>query len=86
MKEFERNLEKEIQIVETLIRQLNQCLFIFHKEHKHKEFRNTIVDVHLCKKELKRLIAAREAEMNVGKGVARNEVVQAMERSGKSIS
>jgi hypothetical protein len=71
-------LEKEIQVVETLISQLNACLALYHKKHMHNEFRITFADIQLCREELKKLMAAKEAE----KGVSEIETV---ERSGTSI-
>lgn len=75
-------LEKEIQVVETLISQLNKCLAIYYKEKQYTEFRITLTDIRTCKTELKRLIVAREAEIEAQKGA----VGDAVERSGKIIS
>lgn len=72
------SLEREIQVVETLIQQLNGCLALYYKKHMHNEFRETFADIQLCKQELRKLIAAKEAE----KGEAKIETV---ERSGTSV-
>ena len=76
-------LEKEIQVVETILCQLNRCLAIYYKEKHYDEFRVTLTDIRKVKNELKRLIAAKEAEIETEKGAATNAAV---ERSGTSIS
>ena len=76
-------LEREIQVVETILCQLNKCLAIYYKQKLYDEFRVTIKDIQTVKEELKRLIAAKEAEIEAEKGAATNAAV---ERSGTSIS
>lgn len=58
------SIEREIEVVEHLIDQLNQCLVIFIYSRNFKEIKSTKHDIQKCKVELKRLIAKREAEKN----------------------
>jgi len=76
-------IKREIQVLNHLLHQLNECLVIFYKEKMHTDFKNTLKDIQICKKELRKLKAARLAGMEAEKGVASNAVLQ---RSGKSIS
>jgi hypothetical protein len=75
-------LEKEIQVVETLISQLKKCMAIYHKNKKYEEIKATLRDLKICKQELERLILAKEAIIEAEKGAVGN----AVERSGTSIS
>lgn len=65
-----RHLDDEIQIVKKIIDQLNKCLGIFIAEKMHRDKRNTLKDIAICKAELKRLIAAKEAEKEAAKGAS----------------
>jgi hypothetical protein len=77
-------LKREIEVVENLINQLNKCLAIYHKEKMYEEFRVTLVDIQICRKELHKLMAAKKAEMEAEKGAATN--VSHFERSGENVS
>jgi transcriptional regulator of heat shock response len=70
MKESQ-DLEREIKACEYILKQLNECLAIFTqaKSSKHR-VKDTLKDIELVKAELKRLIAAKEAEREAGKGAA----------------
>ena len=72
-------LEREIQVVEAIIAQLNECLGIFIKENYHKDIKRTLKDIQICKAELKKLIAAKEAEKEA-------ENHDDTKRSGKAFS
>lgn len=72
------SLDREIEVVETLISQLNSCLAIYYKEKLYDEFRVCLTDIQTCKRELKKLIAAKEAE--------KGEAINAVERSRTGIS
>jgi hypothetical protein len=65
-----RHLDDEIQIVRKIIDQLNKCLGIFIAEKMHRDKRNTLKDIAICKAELKRLITAKEAEKEAAKGAS----------------
>ena len=54
-----RSIDREIQVVETIINQLNSCLTIYRKNEMHDEFKITLKDIITCKQELNRLIAKR---------------------------
>lgn len=77
------SLEREIEVCEVLIRQLNECAAIFYKEKRFGDFRVTLVDLQKCKTELRRLIAAKDAELEAERGAAEYE---AHERSRIGVS
>lgn len=57
----------EIEVLENMIRILNECFVLFMKEMHYKSAKNTLSDIQKCKKELKRLKeteSARDAEMD----------------------
>jgi hypothetical protein len=54
------SIEKQIEIVEHIIDQLNHCLVIYHTRKMYKEIKSTKNDIRKCKVELKRLIAKRK--------------------------
>jgi len=60
MKEF--NLEREIQIVENIIRLLHDCLAISKRHNRKEECKSTLKDIKKCEEELQRLIGIREAK------------------------
>ena len=60
-----QRLEREIEVVKHIIDQLNKCFIIYSQNKMRSEIKNTLKDIQLCKAELKRLIAAKEAEMGV---------------------
>jgi hypothetical protein len=51
----QRTIEREIEIVETIIAQLKECLVIFYKAKMYDEFKATLKDIETCKTELKKL-------------------------------
>lgn len=63
MKAAERNVEREIEVVENIMRLLNECLTISLKNKRREEAKNTMKDIHLVKKELNKLKAEREAAL-----------------------
>lgn len=77
------SLEREIQVCEILIQQLNQCAAIFYKEKKFGDFRITLTDLQKCKDELRRLIAAKDAELEAERGAA---IYEAQKRSRNGVS
>lgn len=60
-----QQLEREIQVVEHMIGQLNQLMDIYAKNEMYDEFKNNLRDIQTCKRELKRLIAKRTVELDV---------------------
>lgn len=50
----------DIRAIENIIRMLYECLDIYDKNFKFKEYEQTLRDLAICKKELKKLIAAKE--------------------------
>jgi hypothetical protein len=78
-----RQLDREIEVVETIIRQLNQCVGIYKNAGSRTDLKNTLKDIAVCKLELKKLVAAKKAEMEADEG-ATTDV--SLERSGEIIS
>jgi hypothetical protein len=62
-------LNKEIEVVEVIIRQLQQCLAIYHIERKYKDFKATVIDLQKCKRELNRL----KNELDIQQGETVND-------------
>jgi hypothetical protein len=54
-------IEREIEVVENMIRILNDCLVIYMQNQKKRESIVVLNDIKMCKAELKKLLAAREA-------------------------
>lgn len=76
------SIEREIEVVEVILSQLNRCMAIYYKNKMHDEFKVTMIDIQKCKKELKALLAMREKEKAQDAAAVEVEV----ERSGTSIS
>jgi len=55
-----RDLNKEIEVVESIIEVLNKCLAIHKQENHHKQVLSCLDDINICKKELQRLIEERK--------------------------
>jgi hypothetical protein len=72
MKEFD--LEREIKVVENIIRLLRDCLAISIKHKRKEECRSTIKDIQKCEEELQRLIGIREAKKIEAEDQAREKM------------
>lgn len=48
-------IDREIEVVRTIIKQLKECLKIFKNAGMQKDIQATIKDIQKCKQELKRL-------------------------------
>lgn len=57
-----KDIEKEILVVENIIRLLKDCLAISRKNKRKEECKSTIKDIQLCENELKRLMNIRAAK------------------------
>lgn len=77
---MKESIEREIEVVETIISQLKNCLAVYYKQKMHDEFKVTMIDIQKCKKELRYLIAKREKEKEQAQDAAAVEVQ--VERSG----
>ena len=66
-------LEREIEVVNQILKQLNQCLVIFKKEKMKREINLTVADIYKCRIELKRLIRKRHAEIQRNKGATKDD-------------
>lgn len=71
MKAISKN---EILACEAMILQLRKCLVIYYKNHCFEEYRATLQDIQILKKELKRLNVAIGCEAK--KGAAKNATVE----------
>ncbi len=58
-----KTVEREIEVVENIMRILNECLAISLKNKRREEAKRTIQDIHLVQKELSRLKVEREAAL-----------------------
>ena len=56
------SIDKEIEVVETIIAQLKHCLKIYNQAKMYREMKITKKDIHKCRVELKRLYAKRNTE------------------------
>ena len=77
-----KELKKEIEVVENLIRLLQECFVISLRERQFQEITKILIDIKHCKKELAILVAKKEAELVVVKELQGDEV----HRSGKNFS
>lgn len=62
MKVSSTTIEREIEVVETIIVQLKKCLSMYYKNKMYCEITETLKDLRTCKTELNRLIAKRNSE------------------------
>lgn len=67
-----REVKREIEVVENMIRILNNCLVLYVRKNELRNIKNTLKDIQLCKKELKKLIAAKNVEVEAEKEPAQN--------------
>jgi len=58
------SIDREIEVVEHILDQLNQCLVIFISSRNFKEIKSTKNDIQKCKVELKRLYDIKHAQEN----------------------
>jgi ribosomal protein L16/L10AE len=67
-----KDFEKEIQIVENMIRLLNQCLTIHLKKRQFKEVKRVLSDIRICKDEIKK-IQKHQGEIKLQEGEEKKE-------------
>jgi hypothetical protein len=67
-----KQIEKEIHIIEGVIKLLNKCLRISLKNHNFKHAKRTRSDIQICKKELEKLLVAKEGEQQAKKEQEKN--------------
>lgn len=68
--------EKEIKLIQSMIDLLYRCLFISIKNKRIQEIKSTLNDIQICKKELKKLITAKDEAQEAQKEPAINGEVQ----------
>lgn len=71
---MKKELDKEIRAIENILVLLNRCLRIHLKNHQFINTKNTLIDIQVCKKELKKLQAAKQDEAKASKGLKQNAV------------
>jgi hypothetical protein len=62
------NYLNEIRVVETILGQLQDCLVIFHEQKQYGDFRRTLKDIQIVRKELKKLYAEKDTLSNTVQG------------------
>lgn len=72
MKDFD--IEREIQVVENIIKLLKDCLAISIRHKRKKECKSTLKDIKNCEEELQRLIGIREAKKIEAEDQAREKL------------
>ncbi|MBT2728364.1 hypothetical protein J7E63_15645 [Bacillus sp. ISL-75] len=71
-----KDLEKEILVIKNMIDILNRCLMISITNARIRETINTRKDIKICKKELKKLLEARDEIGNVAREKKQDAEVQ----------
>lgn len=80
----ESSIQNEIKVVETILGQLQDCLLIFHEQKMYGDFRRTLNDIQIVKKELKHLYAETKTVNNAGQG---EKIIDAnIERHSEDVS
>jgi hypothetical protein len=62
------SLKREIEVVQTILRQLDECLTIYYRAKDFDKFKVCLEDYYKVSAEYKKLIAARNVEMGATKG------------------
>ena len=71
---MKKELDLEIRAVENILVLLNRCLRIHLKERQFINAKNVLIDIQVCKKELKKLQAAKQDEAKAPKGLKQNAI------------
>jgi|tagenome__1003787_1003787.scaffolds.fasta_scaffold20964066_3 hypothetical protein len=71
---MKKDLEKEIKAVENILELLNKCLRIHFKHRQFYNAKATLKDIQICKKELKKLQAAKQVETRASKELKENAI------------
>jgi len=77
-------LSNEIKVVETILGQLQDCLLIFHEQKMYGDFRRTLKDIQIVKKELKQLYAETKTVNNAEQGETKIDAT--IERHSEDVS
>jgi hypothetical protein len=59
-----RSIEKEIEVIETVLGVLYRCLALYRGMGDSTQYRETRADITMIEKELNLLISEKEAELN----------------------
>jgi hypothetical protein len=65
-----KKVEREIEVLRHMIDLLNRCLIISLKNVKLSETKSILKDIQTCKKELNKLIKARDEQKESAKDVS----------------
>jgi hypothetical protein len=71
---MKKDIEKEIKAVENILELLNKCLRIHFKHCQFLNAKATLIDIQVCKKELKKLQAAKQVEVKASKELKENAI------------
>lgn len=66
------DIQKEIEVLQAMIKVLNRCTVVFKKEKKIESLKNNLMDLSKCKVELKKLIEAKEEAIKAQKEPAKD--------------
>lgn len=77
-------LSNEIKVVETILGQLQDCLLIFQEQKMYGDFRRTLKDIQIVKKELRILYAETKTVNNTDQG--ETEIEATIERYSEDVS
>jgi hypothetical protein len=69
-----RDLEKEIQAVNSILKVLNKCLGVYLENREISNAKKTLRDIQIVKHELKKLTIAKAEEIKAVKEKAPNAV------------
>lgn len=83
MEKAKKDITKEIEAVENIIRILNQCLAINIKHKKIEAAKDTLKDIQICKEELNKLIEAKAINEKV---LAKEKAKNVLQRSRTGFS
>jgi hypothetical protein len=72
LERMKKDIEKEIKAVENILELLNRCLRIHFKHRQFFNAKATLIDIQVCKKELKKLQAAKQDEVKASKEQIQN--------------
>jgi hypothetical protein len=71
---MKKDIDKEISAVENILELLNKCLRIHFKHRQFYNAKATLIDIQACKKELKKLQAAKQVELKASKELKQNAI------------
>ena len=64
----EEKIDREIEVLGNMIRLLKECFSIYIQSKQKEEAKRTLKDLEICRKELQKLIEAKEVAIFAPKG------------------